>query len=178
MSTIRNQLEQAKADYFVARYPGDLAGELLTVHLSLESARRREREARQRWWWAGGAGGAVAAAVVAAFLVMGQPDAGPDNGGAGKAGSGFVWYPTQFGLPAGRTARGGGGSGGQGTLVDYPVNLHLGGPFINVPETRFQFDRRAPGGSPARTAPGIQVPSDDITLQPDVRKLDYTVPAN
>jgi hypothetical protein len=54
MTTFREQMDQAKRGYAAARYPGDLAGELLPLRV-------------KRWWrpvLAGAVAGSIAAAVV------------------------------------------------------------------------------------------------------------------
>lgn len=73
MSNLRDQLDQAREAYHKARYPGDLASELLTLKLSVDSlyaAPANPRSAqRLRWAWAGGTASAAAAALVAAFVL-------------------------------------------------------------------------------------------------------------
>jgi hypothetical protein len=61
MSRLRKQLETAQREYHAARYPGDLAAEVL-------------RPARRWGRWVGLASTLAAAAVVAVFVLLRFPD--------------------------------------------------------------------------------------------------------
>ena len=66
MSELRNQLQSAKADYDSARYPGDLAADVMPAELRLHAA------ARRGWHnpWRIAAGASLLAGAVAAALVV------------------------------------------------------------------------------------------------------------
>lgn len=101
MSSIRPQLDQAKHEYHLVTYPGDLASEVLSMRIGAGMTLNEVQAdqgyqamggagaSKQRWWWAG-TGSAAAAAVVAFGFYLSQrnpvvPGAGGLNTGPGVA---------------------------------------------------------------------------------------------
>lgn len=112
MSTLRDQLDQARDAYHQARYPGDLASELLTFKLSIESldsaAAAPRAVGRLRWAWAAGTASAAAAALVAAFVLssgtsdlpFGTPQTGNGVVAFDEAGLGVGGWASRGGRPS------------------------------------------------------------------------------
>lgn len=186
MNTIRNQLDRAKAEYHSARYPGDLASELLNLQLpnTTDSAAGRlpaTASAGRRWgggatgWWVM-RGSAVAAVVaVGVFLMNGR---GPNPG---PYGSPETVIPMNFGTV--------GGAGG-GVVFQQPAgaNFRLTGSQLPVPPNRFDLGgdgsrlASSPSTRPGQVTPGQFVPGQFV-LEPHYRPgqatpgsktLDYT----
>lgn len=169
MSTIRNQLEEARDAYQSARYPGDLASELLSLKLTAHTISKPQMAVagavtRNRWFWAGGTTSAAAAALIAAFMLssrtqdlnLGNP-AGNPAVFSGQETAGYPFSPrrgnSSFGLPS-----------DEFQLVTGPAP---------IAGNRFQLDRRGDGtqlaefGVPARGSEPSPRPPFELVAHPD-----------
>lgn len=97
MSELRRQLGAGRAEHRAAKYPGDLAGELLP-------AARRGTGAWRRTLWVGGVAGAALAAGIAVVVLLNRPGPpGPvtppvtDNGV--EVAMGVLEMPEKPGMP-------------------------------------------------------------------------------
>jgi len=68
MSELRNKLDQAKANHLAARYPGDLAAEVLPEHT---------RRLSRRILFVGGLTASAMAAGIAVMILLHHPVVGP-----------------------------------------------------------------------------------------------------
>lgn len=98
MNTLRNQLDEIKARHEAARYPGDLASEVLPA-MRLTPAIKAAPVTANRWFWALGSVSAVAASVVVGFVLTAR---GP--GGAAPVGTDRVTNGVTNGVSAGADA--------------------------------------------------------------------------
>lgn len=78
MSTLRKQLDQLKAQHEAARYPGDLAGEVLPplqapMRITPSADASVKPVTANRWFWALGSSSAVAASLIVGFLLTSRP---------------------------------------------------------------------------------------------------------
>jgi hypothetical protein len=83
MPSIRSQLDQAKHEYHLAAYPGDLASDVLSLRIGPSTGAPpmpafQTPGSRNRWWWAG-TGSAAAAAVVAFGFYLSQRGPATNN---------------------------------------------------------------------------------------------------